>query len=119
MQAAATTPAREGIAPRRSGPRFADPLLRGVLGGIAVGVLVLIGFFFIKLILESEPAFAHTGVLDFVFSNDWVPSASCTARSRSFGTLLTSVLALVIGVPSPSRAPSTSPSSRRAACAGR
>jgi phosphate ABC transporter permease protein PstC len=99
MEAAATTPARRAL-PRASGPRFADPLLRGVLGGIAVGVLVLIGFFFIKLILESEPAFRHTGVLDFVFSNNWVPSRGLYgALPLVFGTLLTSVIALAIGVP--------------------
>jgi phosphate ABC transporter permease protein PstC len=99
MEAAATTPTRRAL-PRASGPRFADPLLRGVLGGIAVGVLVLIGFFFIKLILESEPAFRHTGVLDFVFSNNWVPSRDLYgALPLVFGTLLTSVIALAIGVP--------------------
>jgi phosphate ABC transporter permease protein PstC len=99
MEAAATTPARRAL-PRASGPRFADPLLRGVLGGIAVGVLVLIGFFFIKLILESEPAFRHTGVLDFVFANNWVPSRELYgALPLVFGTLLTAVIALAIGVP--------------------
>jgi phosphate ABC transporter permease protein PstC len=99
MEAAATTPARRAL-PRGSGPRFADPLLQAVLAGIAAGVLILIGFFFVKLILESEPAFAHTGVLDFVFSNDWVPSRGLYgALPLVFGTLLTSVLALAIGVP--------------------
>ena len=99
MEAAATTPARRAL-PRGSGPRFADPLLQGVLAGIAAGVLILIGFFFVKLILESEPAFRHTGVLDFVFSNDWVPSRGLYgALPLVFGTLLTSVIALAIGVP--------------------
>ena len=59
MEAAVITPAR-GTLPRGSGPRFADPLLQGVLAAIAAGVLVLIGFFFVKLIIESKPAFdAH------------------------------------------------------------
>lgn len=99
MEAAATTPTPRAL-PRGSGPRFADPLLQAVLAGIAAGVLILIGFFFVKLILESEPAFAHTGVLDFVFSNNWVPSRELYgALPLVFGTLLTSVLALVIGVP--------------------
>ncbi len=99
MEAAATTPTRRAL-PRGSGPRFADPLLQAVLASIAAGVLILIGFFFVKLILESEPAFAHTGVLDFVFSNDWVPSRGLYgALPLVFGTLLTSVLALAIGVP--------------------
>jgi phosphate ABC transporter permease protein PstC len=99
MEAAATTPIRRAL-PRGSGPRFADPLLQAVLAGIAAGVLILIGFFFVKLILESEPAFEHTGVLDFVFSNNWVPSRGLYgALPLVFGTLLTSVIALAIGVP--------------------
>jgi len=94
-----TTPTR-GTLPRASGPRFADPMLQGVLAAIAAGVLVLIGFFFVKLILESEPAFQHTGVVDFVFSNNWVPSrGQYGALPLVFGTLLTSAIALLIGVP--------------------
>jgi len=99
MEAAAITPTRKAL-PRGSGPRFADPLLQGVLATIAAGVLVLIGFFFVKLILESQPAFAHTGVLDFVLSNDWVPSRGLYgALPLVVGTLLISFIALLIGVP--------------------
>src|SRR4051794_10893749 len=99
MQAAATTPTPRAL-PRGSGPRFADPLLQAMLAGIAAGVLILIGFFFVKLIVESQPAFEHTGVLDFVLSNDWVPSRGLYgALPLVLGTLLTSVLALMIGVP--------------------
>jgi phosphate ABC transporter permease protein PstC len=99
MQAAAPTPIRRAL-PRGSGPRFADPLLQGVLAAIAAGVLILIGFFFVKLVLESEPAFERTGVLDFVLADDWVPSRGLYgAFPLVFGTLLTSVLALAIGVP--------------------
>ncbi|HEY1540248.1 MAG TPA: phosphate ABC transporter permease subunit PstC [Solirubrobacteraceae bacterium] len=71
-----------------------------MLAAVAAGVLVLIGFFFVKLIVESQPAFSHTGVVDFVTSNDWVPSrGQYGALPLVFGTLLTSGLALVIGVP--------------------
>jgi len=75
-------------------------MLQGVLAAIAASVLVIIGFFFVKLILESEPAFAHTGVVDFVLSNNWVPSrGQYGALPLVFGTLLTSAIALIIGVP--------------------
>src|SRR5947199_4311672 len=97
--AAVTTPAR-GSLPRASGPRFADPFLQGVLAVIAASVLVIIGFFFLKLIIESEPALEHTGVMNFVFSNNWVPSrGQYGAFPLVFGTLLTSGLSLLIGVP--------------------
>jgi len=99
MEAAGTTSTR-GVLPRGSGPRFADPLLQGVLAVIAAGVLVLIGFFFVRLLVESKPAFDQTGVFDFVFSNNWVPSRNqFGALPLVVGTLLTSGIALLIGVP--------------------
>jgi phosphate ABC transporter permease protein PstC len=99
MEAAGITSTRR-VLPRGSGPRFADPLLQGVLAVVAAGVLVLIGFFFVRLILESEPAFEKTGILDFVFSNNWVPSREkFGALPLVVGTLLTAAIALVIAVP--------------------
>ena len=100
MEAASvTTPTRASL-PRGSGPRFADPLLQGVLAAIAAGVLLLIAFFFVKLVAESQPAFAHTDPISFVFSNDWVPSRDLYgALPLVFGTVLTSALALLMGVP--------------------
>lgn len=99
MEAAGITTTR-GTLPRGSGPRFADPLLQGVLAAIAAGVLILIGFFFVRLLVESKPAFDHTGLVDFVFANNWVPSRSqFGALPLVLGTLLTSGIALVIGVP--------------------
>jgi phosphate ABC transporter permease protein PstC len=82
------------------GPRFADPLLQAVLAAIAAGVLLLIGFFFVRLLVESKPAFDHTAFVDFVFANNWVPSrGQYGALPLVVGTLLTSGVALVIGVP--------------------
>jgi phosphate ABC transporter permease protein PstC len=99
MEAAGITSTR-GALPRGSGPRFADPLLQGVLAAIAAGVLILIGFFFVRLLVESKPAFDHTGLVDFVFANNWVPSrGQFGALPLVLGTLLTSGIALVIGVP--------------------
>jgi phosphate ABC transporter permease protein PstC len=80
--------------------RLADPVLKNVLAGLAVGILVLIAYFFGRLLVESRPAFAQTSVLDFVFSNDWVPSQQAYgAAPLVVGTLITSAIALIIGVP--------------------
>ena len=99
MEAATATPTRRAL-PRGSGPRFADPLLQGVLAVAAASVLILIGYFFLKLVFESRPAFEHTGILDFVFSNNWVPSrGQYGALPLLFGTLVTAAIALLIGVP--------------------
>ncbi len=99
MEAAQITPARQ-VLPRGSGPRLADPLLRWGLALAAAVVLILIGFFFVTLLLESKPAFDHTSVVDFVTGADWVPSKEAYgALPLLFGTLVTAVIALVIGVP--------------------
>ncbi|MEA2156420.1 MAG: phosphate transport system permease protein, partial [Solirubrobacteraceae bacterium] len=61
---------------------------------------ILNGFFFLRLLVESKPAFDQTGLVDFVFSNNWVPSRNqFGALPLVVGTLLTSGIALVIGVP--------------------
>ena len=99
MEAAQITPTRRTL-PRGSGPRFADPLLQGVLAVAAAAVLLLIGFFFVKLLIESKPAFDHTSVIHFVTGADWVPSQKLYgALPLLFGTLVTAVIALLIGVP--------------------
>jgi phosphate ABC transporter permease protein PstC len=80
--------------------RLPDRALRWVLTGLAAGILVLIGFFFVRLIVEANPAFARFGVLGFTFSNDWDVSRHIFgALSLVAGTLITSAIALLIGVP--------------------
>jgi len=94
--------------------RVPDQVLRVGLSGLAVGVLILIGYFFVRLIGESSPAFSHTGFLNFLFRNNWdvaqlqqggvcttAAGAGCTfgAWALVLGTLITSGIALVIGVP--------------------
>src|SRR3954453_7378334 len=80
--------------------RLPDRLLRWTLTALAAGVLALIAFFFIRLYGESRPLFAKVGVLDFVFSNEWVPSqGQFGALPLVVGTLITSAIALAIGVP--------------------
>jgi phosphate ABC transporter permease protein PstC len=85
---------------RSWGARLPDRLLRWTLTLLAIGVIALIVFFFLRLIDESRPVFSHTGIFDFVFDNDWVPSEQLYgALPLVVGTLITSAIALVIGVP--------------------
>src|SRR3954471_5254827 len=85
---------------RPSLARLPDRLLRWVLTGLAAAILVLIAYFFLRLITESEPVFSKYGVLKFVFSDEWVPSQQLYgALPLVFGTIVTSVVALVLGVP--------------------
>jgi phosphate ABC transporter permease protein PstC len=94
--------------------RLPDQVLRWGLSALAALVLILIGYFFVRLIGQSSSAFAHIGVLNFFVRNNWDVSqlnqgAACATASNAgcafgaagliIGTLITSVIALVIGVP--------------------
>jgi len=85
-------------APRRAWS--ADRALRWILTALAVGILALIGFFFVRLIVEAEPAFSKFGVFGFTFTNNWdVSHEIFGALPLVVGTLVTSAIALMIGVP--------------------
>src|ERR671927_1823584 len=80
--------------------RLPDRLLRWVLTGLAAAILVLIGFFFVRLYIEAKPAFDKFGVFGFTFDNNWDVSRNIFgALPLVTGTLITSVVALLIGVP--------------------
>src|SRR2546423_2466478 len=74
--------------------------MRWGLTGLAVAILVVIAYFFIRLIGESHDVFARFGVFGFTFDNNWdVHGARYGAWPLVVGTLITSATALVIGVP--------------------
>jgi phosphate ABC transporter permease protein PstC len=79
--------------------RLPDHLLHGGLSGLAALILVLLAYFFIRLIGQSGTVFGRYG-LNFVFGNDWDVSRNIYhAAPMVAGTLITSAIALVIGVP--------------------
>jgi phosphate ABC transporter permease protein PstC len=89
-----------GVLARPPLARLPDRLLRWVLTGLAAAILALIAFFFVRLLGESWEVFTAYGALKFVFSDEWVPSQELYgALPLVVGTLITSVIALVIGVP--------------------
>jgi phosphate transport system permease protein len=80
--------------------RLPDQAMRWILTALAAGILVLIGFFFVRLIVEAQPALSRFGVLGFTFDNNWDVSRSIYgALPLVAGTLITSAIALLIGVP--------------------
>jgi phosphate ABC transporter permease protein PstC len=80
--------------------RVPDRILKWGLLGVALAVLALVVFFFIKLIGQSTDAFNRFGLLGFVFHNRWLPSRLVFgAAAMVFGTVVTSTIALIIGVP--------------------
>jgi phosphate ABC transporter permease protein PstC len=102
MEAGSLTSVRGGrsVLERPSRSRALDPLLKWTLTGLAALILVLVAFFFVRLFLEAQPAFDRFGYLGFVFSNDWDVSAGhFGALPLVTGTLITSAIALLLGVP--------------------
>src|SRR3954453_9742850 len=96
----ATTSGGPSSLERSSRSRALDPLLRWVLTGLAALILVLIAFFFIRLFVEAKPAFDQFGYIGFVFDNNWdVSKEIFGAWPLVVGTLITSAIALLIGVP--------------------
>jgi phosphate ABC transporter permease protein PstC len=97
---AAADVTRDRSLERSRAARLPDQLLQWTLTLLAVGVIVLIAYFFARLIDESRPVFARTGFFGFVFDNDWAPSKQLYgALPLVVGTLITSAIALLIGVP--------------------
>jgi len=80
--------------------RLPDRVVRIGLTAISAAILLLLAYFFVKLALEARPVFEKFGVLNFVFENNWdVSKGIYGALPLLVGTLITSALALTIGVP--------------------
>ena len=81
---------------------------------------MLIAFFFVRLYVESQPAFDQSGFIGFVFTNDWDAVEEHLRRAGRcvVGTLITSAIALAHRRAGRGRRPrSTSPSCAPRRCA--
>jgi phosphate ABC transporter permease protein PstC len=100
VEAAAISTGERSFLERSPLARLPDRALRYGLTALAALILALIVYFFIRLVGQARPAFAKEGVVSFVFGNDWNVSAEhYGALPLLVGTLITSALALLIGVP--------------------
>ena len=100
MEAASIPGGERSTLERSPLARLPDRALKYGLTALAALILALIVYFFIRLVGQARPAFAKEGVGGFVFGNDWNVSAErFGALPLVVGTLITSGLALLIGVP--------------------
>ncbi len=79
--------------------RIGDPIFAAAATLSGIFVLVLLGSLILSLFIGGLPAFRHFGI-GFLTSADWDPVHEVFGSAVSvYGTLLTSVLALVFAVP--------------------
>ena len=82
-----------------SASRAPDKIMRWGLLGLAVGILAILAAFFIVLIVQSKDAFNTFG-LQFIFGNNWdVAQNIYKGAALVVGTMITSAIALLLGVP--------------------
>ena len=99
MEAGATVASAGRSFGRSAAGRMPDRILRWGLTGLAALILALLAYFFIRLIGESNTALSKFG-FSFVFGNDWDVSRNIYhGAALVVGTLITSAIALLIGVP--------------------
>jgi phosphate ABC transporter permease protein PstC len=100
MEAASIPSGGRGLLSRSPLARLPDRALKYGLTALSALILVLIVYFFVRLVGESSPAFSHAGLFGFTFNKDWnVNAERFGALPLVVGTLITSALALLIGVP--------------------
>ncbi len=91
-------PAGRTALPRRSG-HGADAVFAGLVRAASLFILLLLGAIIVVLLYGGLPALRHFG-LGFLVSTDWNPVTDrFGALSSIFGTVVTSVLALILAVP--------------------
>jgi phosphate transport system permease protein len=82
-----------------SGGAFGDAVFGAMAGASGVFVLVLLGAIIVTLFIGGLPAFRQFG-LGFLASDDWDPVQEVFGGAvPSYGTVMTSVLALLFAVP--------------------
>jgi phosphate transport system permease protein len=100
LEASATTATGgRSVLERSPLSRFPDRALPWVLTSLAALILALLVYFFIELIRQSGSTFSTFGI-QFIIGNDWDVSRNIYhGAALVFGTLVTSGIALVLGVP--------------------
>jgi phosphate ABC transporter permease protein PstC len=96
---ATTVTGGRSVLERSPAARLPDRVLQWGLSALAAAILILLAYFFIRLIGQSHSVFSKFG-LSFIFGNNWDVQANIYhGAALVVGTLITSAIALVLGVP--------------------
>lgn len=94
-----TTTGKPQAGPRRTTSRLGDVLFSGLAKGAALLTLAAMAGIIVSLFIGAWPAIKSTG-LGFLVSSEWNPTDDVYGGfSMIFGTLATSLIALLIAVP--------------------
>jgi phosphate transport system permease protein len=94
-----TSPSAMVQASRKTQSAFIEDAFRIACYGAAVAVLLILGGVIVALIESAWPAFAKFGP-DFITDEVWNPvTEKFGARAPIYGTVMTSIIAMLIGVP--------------------
>ncbi len=99
MSSAALSPAPSAQARRDARSALGDRIFAGLCKGAGIFVLILLGAIIVELFIGALPAFRAFGV-PFVWGANWDPVAEeFGALVPIYGTIITSILALMMAVP--------------------
>ncbi|MGC6693538.1 phosphate ABC transporter permease PstC, partial [Burkholderia pseudomallei] len=88
-----------GQAPMRAPSRYGDIVFGGLTRVAAIVTLLLLGGIVVSLIVASMPTIEKFG-LSFLWRAEWDPNSDAYgALVPIYGTIVTSIIALVIAVP--------------------
>src|SRR5215472_3081809 len=83
------------------GQNLIDAIFRAATFGFAIVVLLLLGGVIVALVDGAWPALHHFGLWNFITSSAWNPvKEDFGAWPAVYGTLVTSAIAMLIGIPS-------------------
>jgi len=89
-----------------SGRALSDPIFRWILTGAGATVLIVLALMIGSTTLDAIGVYAHQGVLSFLTGTKWDPGSSRTEITGTyeaavfiFGTLVTSLIAIVLALP--------------------
>jgi phosphate transport system permease protein len=98
-------PGRPDLRAKGSG-RWADPLFRRITFAAGISVLLVLGLMIGSTTRDAIPVFQYQGLLDFFTSSEWNAGSSRNeftgeygAFAFIYGTLITSLIAIVIALP--------------------
>ena len=77
-----------------------DLTFRGILAALTLATTVVLGFMMVESFVTAVPVYQKFGIIGFVTGSKWAPAFTLYgAWPFIYGTILTSLIALLLAVP--------------------